>query len=72
MSPNSKGCCSEARTGETEKKERRTVDSVNGNVPRIVSAPHAIDTSRRRVSLSGRLVVDNRVPLMSTAQSGIG
>ena len=41
ISPNSKGCCSEARTVKDEGRERRRVDKVKE--PRIVSAPHAID-----------------------------
>lgn len=72
MAPKSNGCCSDARTGEREDKERRRLDSVNGNVPRIVSASHAIGTLRMHVPLSGRLVVDNKVLWMDVAQSGIG
>jgi hypothetical protein len=49
ISPNSKGCCSEARTAEAEREGRRTVDSANVNVPRIVTAPHAINTPKRRL-----------------------
>jgi hypothetical protein len=59
MVPNSKGCCSEAKTVGVERRAKRTVDSVD--MPRIVPCSHAIDTYRSRVRLSDGQVVTNRV-----------
>jgi hypothetical protein len=41
-------------------------------MPRILLAPHAIDTYRSRVLLSDCQVVTNRVLWMYAAQSGLG
>ena len=69
MAPNSKGCCSEAKTVDVERRGKRMVENVD--MPRIVPAPHAIDTYRSRVRSSDCQVVTNRVLWMYAAQLGL-